>query len=125
MKKRLEKTEERLALKDRPPAICISFLFYDDGTVPDVTDRELADWELIKGHDGSCSVSLCPIHEYELRRGWTKAAGPNISPDLPTYEPGSMPEAPAEDRIPKPIFDDWLCGAIERFRENWGKLQES
>jgi hypothetical protein len=122
LKRKLDRVEELIQERDRPPGLIVCFMEYSDGTIPAVNDRELADWELVKRNEGCSSIFLDPMHEYALRRGWTKATDTmNLSPAFPDYEPQKMPEAPPEDRIPRPIFYAWLSPAEERFRENWTK----
>lgn len=86
--------------------LIIGFDAYSDGTVPDCTDRELPDWEIMQGHPSVVVVSA--LHEWALREGHTKQRcymNITVDDDLNVQ---TLPEAPKEKRIPLEQFFEWL-----------------
>jgi hypothetical protein len=71
--------------------IILEFRSYENGTVPNVIDRPMKEWELYK-RSMACSpapiIILDPLEEYRLRTG--------------------KDEAPPEDRMPVSAYHAWL-----------------
>ena len=123
-RRELVKIEQRLCfrqrLTDRPVCIIVAFVTYSDGCVADCTNRPLSEWELLKGKQGI--VTLDCRHEYSLRRGLTPVRqgtgiGPEVEPQEQRFDPASVPEAPATERLPWEIFMNWLSSQLAEMRE--------
>lgn len=94
VEKELNRIEDYLEAESKRksnPALTINFATFADGTIPNVIDRPLTEWEIMKVHQGVVDVS--PMAEHELRTGHANC--------------------PESERVPWEVFSSWLSDQVK------------